>query len=140
MNRLFGWSLPPGCSVADVERAMGADARDPTVFEDEMVDILQPLDSTKRDEIELKVMELVDAALDMAVALRNALEKMPADPPPHCICAEDKGNVDWEPDYHCLVHGAVDVAPTLRQEAQAALNHFERIVNKGMLGTPEKGG
>jgi hypothetical protein len=53
---MFGWSLPPGCSASDIERAMGG--RDPTSLEE---DVLEQLEKHQvPTEVCDKIMHLLD--------------------------------------------------------------------------------
>lgn len=130
----FGWDLPPGCSHADLERAMGGDAREPTVFEDELLDVLQTLEPIKRDEIELMVMELMDVTLELAELCGQMLLKLPPDPEYKCSCGHNPPKHEEQKDPNCVIHGFGEYPETLRQEVQATLRVFERVVNN-----PKKG-
>jgi hypothetical protein len=116
-RHLFGWSLPPGCSHQDIERAMGGDAREPVAFEDQLYDTLEPLNAMSaliesmpeatpairelvRSEVMLKTTDavmalvgrLVEAQLrhhELLIAARNRLPPDP--PPPACTCKPAPG-------------------------------------------------
>jgi hypothetical protein len=54
----FGWSLPPGCSHRDIERAMGGDARDPSDLEESIWDLIEK--AGLPIEVNEKVAEIFD--------------------------------------------------------------------------------
>jgi hypothetical protein len=126
MSRLFGWDLPPGCSHQDIERAMGGDEREPTVFEDNLYEVLdssQRLSQETIDKVFEQVGKLVEAHLELQSLLTSARDRLPVDSPLVCTCTKT-AEYSW-----CDLHDG-DPHPTLREEIEEALNRTDRLLKQ----------
>ena len=111
-DRLFGWSLPPGCSHRDIENAMTGP--DPTPESEQVLEML----GKSNDAIADFVDALANKRNEALELLRAALVLLPPDKARVCTCADEP----WQ----CALHGQDAGIPTLREEITALLKQEKR--------------
>lgn len=113
----FGWDLPPGCSMRDIEQAAGGD--EPSPESEHVLELLESVEFTREEQeaVDKVVMYVDDLARDRAYAstlLEQAFNRMPPDPVLTCTCTP-KEEYSW-----CELHEGTG-EPTLRQEIDTYL-------------------
>lgn len=126
--RIFGWSLPPGCSHADIERACGGE--DPSPESDRVLDLLQSIDDWKEIDEDSKITDEIVNLVDELAKEKARLDEDLKDANARLSLLLRAGTL-WAAfqESDSVLDQQTD--HDLKREAQSAKEQLIEIINEG---------